>query len=292
MSPPDYGPSELSSLDHVPPAASRMPTPWSRAAQQAALIQHAAHPPGHSAYQPGPVQSVAFQPGAAQDTSSFGPAAARFALLVDSQATSQSCFTPHQPHGRPSSYLSYPGSNTVPAGPPSIFMPNPYVAPGFTAVGSPTNAPTIVSSGLDLVSGTGSRSNGVMVRQPRVSKHAHGKDAVDVKKLMNIATQAPSSEFLMRYFTSANVHDPIPPIPPRLPNIITPITPWPWTCSWTAAMTTIQWPLLRCTNLLILTPRSSCRCPHVKTVVWRHQPSQAHQLPTQQEVSMQQLWCV
>jgi hypothetical protein len=180
-----------------------MPTPWSRAARQAAMA------PTLLPSNPAPATLSRFilamcMAQVAVLTLMLLVSLSRLALLLLFKPTLS---TPHQHQSHPSS-APYSIPTFVTSGPPPIYTPHAYGVPGFTTHGSPTHPPTIVSSGLDLVSVPNSRSDGAMVCQPRVLKHARGKDAVDVEKLVSIATQAPSSEYLMRYFTAANVHDP------------------------------------------------------------------------------------
>lgn len=112
----------------------------------------------------------------------------------------------------PWSHAALAGTNLhpdfVPQGPSALFTPNPYGSPGFQAACAPSPAPTMVSPALDLVSSPRFPMNGRLTRSPQVSKHHRGDDAVDIEKLVNIATASLSSEYSLRYITDAGIIDP------------------------------------------------------------------------------------
>lgn len=97
---------------------------------------------------------------------------------------------------------------SVQQAPPTIYAPNNFGTPGFHPVCSPVPAPTMVSSGLDIVSQPRSPSNGLLARQPRVPKHKRGDTAVDIEKLIGYATASLPSDYSLRYFSTTGVLDP------------------------------------------------------------------------------------
>jgi hypothetical protein len=69
--------------------------------------------------------------------------------------------------------------------PPTIYAPNTFGTPGFQPVCSPVPAPTMVSSGLDIMSQPRLPSHGFhSCPRPRVPKHNRGNTTVDIEKLV------------------------------------------------------------------------------------------------------------
>lgn len=192
-------PSIQSTNTHLPSTAvthqSAHAAPWYPSTAHPATTQHGpaapapAHPQAHVAWQPfaaPPASTAAPTFSASRPNPSHMPTP--WSHAARAAATPQATFSSHCPS--------------------TVYTPHPFGLPGFQAVCAPSPAPTMISPGLDIVTSPRSPLNGMLTRQARVSKHERGTDAVDVEKLINIATAALPSEYALRYISSSGIADP------------------------------------------------------------------------------------
>lgn len=97
----------------------------------------------------------------------------------------------------------------------TAYRPAPFYAsntngfPGFETFGAAPVPSPISSGGLDLLAVPRAVRGGTsMARHPRVSKHDRGSSAVDIEKIVNIATASLPSECSLRYISSAGILTP------------------------------------------------------------------------------------